>query len=96
MDAALSATDFFSPYTRGIFLGVIDSVAGTFSTDCKAGLTGTVVSAWDAVAYKNFLVPSNTIKLQLAVNNLIAASNSIIAFCTFNQLANQFTYLLDY
>jgi hypothetical protein len=88
MDAALSSTDFFSPYTKGIFLGVIDSVSGQFSTDCKAGLTGTIVSAFDTVTYKNILVPSNTIKLQLAVNNLIAASNNIIAYCSFNQLAN--------
>lgn len=88
MNAALESTDFFSPFTRGIFLGVIDSFAGTFSTDCKAGLVGTVVSGFDTVAYKNILIPSNTIKLQLAINNLIAASNNIIAFCSFNQLAN--------
>ena len=89
VDEFLAVTDFVTPYYRDVLIGLIDGTTGAFNTDCQTGLIGSVKSGYDVITYgSTAYLPSSVIKLQMSVNDVTSATNSVTAFCNFTTLFN--------
>ena len=83
-------------YWEAFTYGVIQGFAGTFDGTCVESLNGTVRGGFDIMSYWHVWDPRNTIKFQMAINQVTLSVNSVYAFCDFRHLFNQFVYLADY
>ena len=86
----LSVVDgFVNNYSRDILLGLIDGTTTAFNTDCQTGMKGSVTSAFNLATYGlSFYKPSSTIKVQMSVNDVMTAFNSVTAYCNFTIMLN--------
>ena len=85
-----------SGYTETLILGLIDGVTGVFAETCTDGLTSLVHQSFMLGRFKNIINPNNTVKAQLAVQNVTDAGNVVFTYCDLNAFYNNFGELLDY
>ena len=80
---------FVNNYSRDILLGLIDGTTTAFNTDCQTGMKGSVTSAFNLATYgSTFYMPSSLVKVQMSVNDVMTAVNSVTAYCNFTLMLN--------
>jgi hypothetical protein len=80
---------FVNNYTRDILLGLIDGTTSEFNKDCQNGMKGSVTSAFNLATYGSTVyMPSSLVKVQMSVNDVMTAVNSVTAYCNFTLMLN--------
>ena len=82
-------------YYENLIYGVIDGLTADFDTNCADSMYGVVNGGFRAKDYKNVVDPRNSVKFQMAMNQLTESTNSVYAFCDFTHFYSQLAMIAD-
>lgn len=89
---------FFKPpdYFEQYIYGLIDGLAADFDETCAMSMYGVVDGGFRAKEYWNIVIPTNTMKFQMAIDQLVDSTNSVYAFCDFSLFYSQLSTLTNF
>ena len=76
--------------------GVVDGTTAQFNSACRDALKVTINASFRINDYKNFIIPSNNAKFQLAATNWSNGASTVYNYCDFNHLNTELSKFGDY
>ena len=83
-------------YWEQFSYGLIDGTTANFNYECRDAMKVTINASFRINDYKLIYKPTNSAKLQLAVNNFTNGSSAVYNYCDFNHLYKEFAKFGDY
>ena len=75
---------------------MIDGITAPYNVNCRDAMKMTVNGSFRMWEHKNALKPSNTAKLQLALNSYTTGTSNVYAYCDFNNIYMEFARFADF
>ena len=83
-------------FAETILFGLIDGIVAYFSAFCNAGMFQLVDAAFRLIDYYEIWIPSNLMKFNMSLNNLVEAGNVVFAYCDVSHFETEIAHLAEY
>ena len=83
-------------FAEAVIFGIIEGLVAYFSYQCHNGLFGFVDAAFRMIDHIKIWIPSNTMKFNMSMNNLLESGNVVFAYCDVSHFQYEIMQYVQY